>query len=192
MEESISCWQSRPSQIVSHCQLVPPHLCDTPFNMLCPCCQNPLLLANKALKGLFSFDATPMAPLGTEVLVQIKPNCWRTWGYHASKAWYLLHAVNHYRCIWVLMANTGSKRITNTLRFRHYAIPVPEITATDRIIDATERLTAIIAGIQGAPLDKMEAIQSLRTLLLGKVAPLPPPAPSILPTPQVPPLGGHQ
>jgi hypothetical protein len=54
------------------------------------------------------------------------------------------------------------------------------------MIDATERLTATIAGIQDAPPNKMEAIQSLRILLLGKVAPLPPPALSIFPTPQKP------
>jgi hypothetical protein len=35
-------------------------------------------------------------------------------------------------------------------------------------------------------LTKMEAIQSLCTLLLGKVAPLPPPTPSIPPTPPPP------
>jgi hypothetical protein len=84
------------------------------------------------------------------------------------------------------MANTGSKRITNTFRFKHHAIPVPVITATNRIIDATERLTAAIVGIQDAPPNKMKAIQSLYTLLLGKVAPLPPPAPSILPSSQEP------
>jgi hypothetical protein len=84
------------------------------------------------------------------------------------------------------MADTGSKRITNTFHFKHHAIPVLEITATNRIIDATTRLNAAIAGIQDAPLDKMEAIQSLCTLLLGKVAPLPPLAPSILPTPPPP------
>jgi hypothetical protein len=135
----------------------------------------PLLLANEALEGLFSFNATPMAPLGTEVLVHMNPIFWRTWGYQASKAWYLLHATNHYQCIHVLMANTGSKGIINTFQ------------SNDRIIDATERLTAAIAGIQDAPPNKVEAIQSLRTLLLGVVAPLPPPPPSILPTPQVPP-----
>jgi hypothetical protein len=81
------------------------------------------------------------------------------------------------------MANTGSKRITNTFRFKHHAIPVLEITATNGIIDATTRLTAAISAIQDAPPNKMEAIQSLRTLLLSEVAPLPPPTPSILPTP---------
>jgi hypothetical protein len=84
------------------------------------------------------------------------------------------------------MADTGSKKITNTFRFKHHATPVQEITATNRIIDATERLTAAIAGIQNAPPDKIEAIQSLCTLLHGKVAPLPPPAPNILTTPQAP------
>ena len=48
--------------------------CDATLNMLCPCRQNPLLLAHKALEGSFSFDAMPMAPLGTEVLVHMKPN----------------------------------------------------------------------------------------------------------------------
>jgi hypothetical protein len=107
------------------------------------------------------------------------------WGYHASKVWYLTHAANHYHCIRVLMADTGGKRITNTFQFKHPAIPVPEITATNRFIDTTTILTATIAGIEDAPPNKMDAIQSL-LLLLGKVALLPPPTPSILPTPQPP------
>jgi hypothetical protein len=116
----------------------------------------------------------------------MKPNCQQTWGYHASKAWYLLHAANYYHCIQVLMANTGGERMTDTFCFKHHAIPIPEITATNRIIDATTRLTAAIAGIQDSPPNEMEAIQSLCTLLLGEVAPLPPPTPSILPTPPPP------
>jgi hypothetical protein len=84
------------------------------------------------------------------------------------------------------MANTGSKRITNIFRYKHHAIPVLEITATDRIIDTTTRLTATIAGIQDTPPDEMDAIQSLCTLLLDEVAPLPLPTLSILPTPPPP------
>jgi hypothetical protein len=41
--------------------------CDATLNMLRPCRQIPLLSAHEALEGSFSFDATPMAPLGTEV-----------------------------------------------------------------------------------------------------------------------------
>jgi hypothetical protein len=45
------------------------------------------------------------------------------------------------------MADTGGEMITNTFQFKHHAIPVPEITATNQIIDATTRLTATIAGV---------------------------------------------
>jgi hypothetical protein len=48
--------------------------CDATLIMLHPCCQKPLLLAHKALEGSFLFDATSMAPLGTEVLVHTKLN----------------------------------------------------------------------------------------------------------------------
>jgi hypothetical protein len=84
------------------------------------------------------------------------------------------------------MADICGERITNTFQFKHHAIPVLEITAINRIIDATARLTAAIAGIQDAPPNEMEAIQSLCTFLLSKVALLPPPTPRILPTPQEP------
>jgi hypothetical protein len=129
--------------------------CDTTLNMLRPCCQNPLLSAHEALEGSFSFDATPMAPLGTEVLVHMKPNRRSTWGYHASKAWYLSHSPNHYRCIRVLMADTGGERITDTFRYNHHAIPVPKITATNRILDATARLCPRrLLGHRGAWLEE--------------------------------------
>ena len=107
----------------------------------------------------------------------MKPNRRSTWGYHASKAWYLSHSTNHYRCIQVLMAETGGERITGTFQFCQHAILVSTITATDRILDATARLTAAIKGVQEAPPDELAAIQALHTLLLRGVpttAPTPP------------------
>jgi hypothetical protein len=43
--------------IANWCRLTPQ--CNATLNMLHPCCQNPLLLAHKVHKGLFSFDACP-------------------------------------------------------------------------------------------------------------------------------------
>ncbi|KAL7484256.1 hypothetical protein ACHAW6_009898, partial [Cyclotella cf. meneghiniana] len=37
---------------------------DITLNMMRPCTQNPNLSAHEALEGMFSFDATPMAPIG--------------------------------------------------------------------------------------------------------------------------------
>ena len=69
------------------------------------------------------------------------------------------------------MADTGGERITDTFRYNHHALPVPKITATDRILEATSRLTAAIEGVQESPSDELAAILALRTLLLGEVPP---------------------
>ncbi len=79
------------------CRLTPQS--NMTLNMVHPCCLNPLLSAHKAMDGLFSFDAMPLAPLGTKVLVHLKPTQRKSWGYDSAKVWYLSHAANHYRCI---------------------------------------------------------------------------------------------
>jgi hypothetical protein len=67
-----------------------------------------------------------------------------------------------------MMRNTGGKCITGTFHYKHHAIPIPVVTATDRILKATHRLTMAIEGIQEAAPDKLQAIKSLRHILLGK------------------------
>ncbi len=69
---------------------------DITLNMLRPCTTNPRLSAYEAMEGMFSFDKTPMAPIGTEVMIHIKPTRRQTWGYHAIRAWYFAPALNHY------------------------------------------------------------------------------------------------
>jgi hypothetical protein len=130
-------------------------------NKMCLCHLNPLLSAHEALEGSFSFDSMPMVLLGTEVLVHQKPSQRKTWGYHAAKAWYLSHAAAHYRCICVIIKVTGGECVMDTFRYQHHAIPVPAITATNCILEATCHLTDTIKGVQEAPQDEVAAIQSL-------------------------------
>eukprot|EP01082_Thalassiosira_pseudonana_P011880 g10662.t1 g10662 contig4:2284681-2286983(+) len=47
---------------------------DMTLNMMRPCTQNPNLSAYEAMEGMFSFDATPMAPIGTECMIHVKPS----------------------------------------------------------------------------------------------------------------------
>jgi hypothetical protein len=69
------------------------------------------------------------------------------------------------------MKDTGDECVTDTIRYQHHAMPVPVITATNRIleVEATWRLTNTINGVQEAPPDEMVAIHNLCALLLGKV-----------------------
>jgi hypothetical protein len=66
------------------------------------------------------------------------------------------------------MHDTGGKRIMDTFQYKHHAIPVLVITATDHILEATHQLTAAIEGIQEAAPDKLKAIESLPHIFLGK------------------------
>ncbi len=155
--------------------------------MLQSCHQNPALSAVEAMEGSFSFDATPMAPPGTEVLVHLKTSCQKSWSFHASNSWYIGLSLKHYRCIRTIMAGTGGEQLTNTFCFKHHAMPVPTITPTDRIIAATWHLTDAIAGVQEAPPDKLQAILALCQLLLGKspLVSIPTDPPSVPALPEV-------
>ncbi len=172
--------------IANWCRLTPQS--NMTLNMMHLCCLNPPLSAHEAMEGSFSFNATQLAPLGTKVLIHLKPTRCKSWGYHAAKVWYLSHAANHYRCIRVIMRDTGGERITDMFHFQHHALPIPHITATDRILQATERLADVIAGLQEARPDKLAAITSLRALLLGEELPPEPVEALVAPNPVTTPV----
>ncbi|KAL7475143.1 LOW QUALITY PROTEIN: hypothetical protein ACHAW6_001069 [Cyclotella cf. meneghiniana] len=110
------------------------------LNMMCPCTQNPAVL-----EEMFSFDATPMAPIGTKCMIHIKPAHRHTWGYHAIKAWYFALALNHYRCIKVV-TDTGALCLADTFTFLHHTLPTPTISNADCIIKAIRNLDNTIKG----------------------------------------------
>ncbi|KAL7489085.1 hypothetical protein ACHAW6_014672 [Cyclotella cf. meneghiniana] len=96
---------------------------DITLNMMRPCTQNLNLSAHKALEGMFSFNATPMAPIETECMIHNKPTHCHTRGYHAIKDWYFVPALNHYRCI-KAVTNTGAVSIANTFAFSTILCPL--------------------------------------------------------------------
>ncbi|KAL7483280.1 hypothetical protein ACHAW6_008929 [Cyclotella cf. meneghiniana] len=137
---------------------------DITLNMLRPCTTNLKLLAYKAMEGMYSFDATPMAPMGTGCMIHIKPTRCQTWGYHALKAWYCAPALNHYRCIKAI-TNTGAVRLTDTFKFLHHTLPTPMISYTNCIVKATQQLKLATKGKQNTDEDKLTAIQHLQALI---------------------------
>ena len=118
------------------------------------------------MEGMFSFDRTPMAPIGTEVMIHVKPTSRQAWGYHTIPAWYLTPALSHYRCI-KAVTEAGAVRVSDTFRFLHHTLPIPTITNTDRFVKATQHLVRTIDGHQDAPPDELRATQNLRNLLTG-------------------------
>ena len=144
--------------IVHWCQLIPQ--ANIVLNMCRPCRQNPLLSAHEALFGSYNFEATPMAPPGTQAFVHIKPANRATWGDHAEDAWYVGPALNHYRCTTVIMAKSSAKRISDTVKFKHHTTKLPNITPAERVERATKSLTSALQNQpDDAPNDYLMAVQ---------------------------------
>ena len=142
---------------------------------------NPTLLTFEAIDCMYSFDATPMAPVGTKILIHLKPIRRHTWDYHTRKAHYFSPSLPHYRVIKAL-TETGSVHLIDTWKFKHQVIKVPTVTPTDRIVQATRQLTAAIQGTNDTPPNELEAIEHLRALIMAGNSSQPLSTPSV-PTP---------
>ena len=82
---------------------------------------NPLLSAYCQIWGNFDFNKTPIAPLGTKLLVHIKPEVRESWAPRATNAYYIGPALRHYRCYRVWITETNAERVSDTIAwFPHY------------------------------------------------------------------------
>jgi hypothetical protein len=97
--------------------------------------------------GPFDYNRMPLAPMGCAVQFHIKPKRRRTWGEHSSDGWYLRTSPEHYRCHVVFVKATRSKRISDTVFFKHKFIMQPTVTPADALIKAYQDLTAALHGI---------------------------------------------
>jgi hypothetical protein len=57
---------------------------------------NPKLSASAYLHGNFDFNKTPLVPMGTKVLVHLKPDKQPSWAYHGTEGWYVGPSMEHY------------------------------------------------------------------------------------------------
>jgi hypothetical protein len=53
------------------------------------------------------------------------------------------------------MSDTGGERITDTFHYKHHGFLIPDVTATDCILEAIHCLTVAIEGIQEAAPDEL-------------------------------------
>jgi hypothetical protein len=72
-----------------------------------------------------------------------------TWADNAIDGWYLQTSPKHNRCHIVYVKNTRSKRVSDTVHFKHKYITQPTLTPEDTIVKAINDLTHALkkAGI---------------------------------------------
>jgi hypothetical protein len=142
--------------------------CDLSVNIVRPHRHNPKLSSWSVMEGEFHFDSIPIAPPGSQMLMQVKPENMRIVGLNAKKAWYTRPFLIHYRAFKGVMPSTGGRRISDTVKFQHHVIDTPSLTPADRILEASRQLKdAIKQQPERASMDDLRAIELLRKVMIG-------------------------
>ena len=142
----------------------------TTLNLLRQSRINPRLSAEAQLNGQFDFNATPMAPPGTKIIIHEKPNKRGSWAPHGAKGWYLGPASNHYRCWTVYVTKTASERIGDTVEFFPHQGRMPRLSSADTAVKAALELTTALQhpspAAPFAPINQqtMNALETLASI----------------------------
>ena len=149
------------------CRLIPQ--VDFSINIVRKCRQIHLLSGWYRMEGEYHFDATPVAPPGSEMLMHKKPNRRKTFGLNELKAWYLVPCFKHYRTFKGSLQSTRSEIMSDTVRSNHHTIEIPQLTSANRIMEAARQLNDTIKQQpKKSQKDEITAIDLLREVLLGK------------------------
>ena len=62
------------------------------------------------------------------MLMQDKPDARKTFGLNAKKVWYTGPCLNHYHVFRSMLPLTNGERISDTVKFQHHVIAMPELT----------------------------------------------------------------
>ena len=72
--------------------------------------------------------------------MHVKPENHSSFGASAKKAYYIGPAFKHYRIFKSLIPSTGGERLSDSVKFKHHAIAIPDLTPVDRILEAARQL----------------------------------------------------
>jgi hypothetical protein len=121
------------------CRLIPQTVLT--LNMLRRSRINPKLSAYNQVFGNFDFNATPLAPMGTKVIVyERKKQRLSTWSDRGQHGWYTGSAPHHYHNYSVFITATHAIRVCDTVVFLPAKFPMPATSSADRITEAMENL----------------------------------------------------
>ena len=131
---------------------------------------NPSLSAYCQVWGNFDYNKTPLAPLGTKLLVHLKPEVRETWAPRATRGWYLGPAMRHYRCYCVGIVKTQAERFADTVALFPTYVSIPTPSSTTTLLSIAYGLTqALLQLRESPPLPPLVVSQTRSLLELSKI-----------------------
>ena len=147
------------------CQLLPQSILT--LNFLQPSRINPSLLAQAQLHGQFDYNATPIAPPGTKVIVHIKPAVRKRLEPQGIDGWYVDQSKDHCRCYSIYLPQTQEVFHGDTVEFfPHNSRMLFRSLAENASVAATNLVNALQHPAPAAPYahigdQQMETLQKL-------------------------------
>jgi hypothetical protein len=134
------------------------HLCDRllpqaviTLNMLLIFRINPNLSASTHIDGRYIYNRAPLAPAGTRIITRETPNRRRIWAPHGQDGWYIVPALEHYRCYTLYITKTISERVVETVDFVDFfptGVPLPFPASKELATQAAKQLTHALLNLQ--------------------------------------------
>jgi hypothetical protein len=150
---------------------------------------NPYISAWQQLNGPYNFLETPIAPIGTRVMVYVPPDKRGSWAPHSKKGWYVGPSLVHYRCFRVYMEQTKAIRVSDSIQWASDPINLPgsspleilsaAINDLARVLEQTEDIHPALHD-QRQPVSQlkerlMPALLDARTIFANPINQFPPP-----------------
>ena len=127
---------------------------------------NPNLSAYAQIFGQFDFNATPLAPPGTKVVIHNKPNTRQSWDLHGSEGWYIGPSLHYYRCAKCFLPKSRREINSDTVTFIPAKIEFPSVSVHDFIKQAATDLITLLTNPPSNIIPTLEAGDPTRNALL--------------------------
>ena len=126
----------------------------------------PTVSAYQYVCGNFDYNKMPLASMGCAVQLHESSERRGTWAENTTDGWYIQTSPEHYCCHKIHVKKTNSKRVSDTVFFKHKYIMQPTLTLADILTKAIDDLTHTLKGRRNMKgIMELEALQKLDKLL---------------------------
>ena len=144
------------------------------LNLLRQANLDPTKSAWEFFNGTFNYDATPLGPLGIDVLIHKKSTTRNSWDFRSKEGWNVGVALDHYRCQIVVAKDTKAAQVSDAVEFRHQHLTQPTLTPADRVLHGINTLSCALEKTPAVICDaQLNAITALRDICTSWAQTLP-------------------
>jgi hypothetical protein len=98
-------------------------------------------------QGPFDFNKIPLGLVVCCTLIHANPASCRSWDFRAKNGFYIGPALESYRCFKLVIADTKSQVIPDTVEFRHSYLSVPAPSMEDQIVHGIQVVARALARV---------------------------------------------